>query len=157
MNAIFWILSEQQQAPLHAKDSDVTAHIHYACVLAADLYRQNKKIHIGVENQDQAHIVDDWLWQFEADRFIPHNLPGEGPHYGSPVEINWEPSQQRRGCFVNTCQTLPDYVSKLKGVNEWHDFVPNDEAGKAAARERYKLLKQAGFNLTTNQIPDSIV
>lgn len=157
MNAIFWILSEQHNAPAHAQDANVSAQIHYACVLAADLYRQNKKLLIGVENQDQAHLVDDWLWQFEADRFIPHNLPGEGPHYGSPVEINWEPSQQRRGCFVNMCQTLPDYITKLKGLNEWHDFVPQDEAGKVAARERYKQLKQAGFNLTTNQIPDSIV
>ena len=157
MQAIFWLLSEQHQAPNQAAEQDVDARLHYACVLTADLYRQKKKILMGVTSQDQAHVLDEWLWQFEADRFIPHNLPGEGPHYGTPVEINWQPSQQRRGCFVNTCDTIPDYVPNLKGVTEWHDFVPADDAGKALARERYKQLKQAGFQITTNPIPDSIV
>lgn len=157
MNAVFWLLNEQHQVPQHNSGLAITPHLHYACVLTADLYRQNKKILVGVENQDQAHIVDEWLWQFEADRFIPHNLPGEGPHYGTPVEINWAPSQQRRGCFVNTCMSLPDFLNQLKGLNEWHDFVPNDDAGKAAARERYKQLKQAGFQISTNPIPESIV
>jgi len=157
MQAIFWLLSEQHQAPAHAASQQIDARLHYACVLTADLYRQKKKILVGVADQEQAHVVDEWLWQFEADRFIPHNLPGEGPHYGTPVEINWQPSQQRRGCFVNTCLQVPDYQPLLKGVTEWHDFVPADDAGKAAARERYKQLKQAGFQITTNPIPDFIV
>lgn len=157
MNAIFWLLSEQHQPPEHAAEMNVSALDHYACVLTADLYRQKKKILLGAADQDRAHVLDEWLWQFEANRFIPHNLPGEGPHYGAPVEINWQPSSQRRACFVNTCHAIPDYVANLKGLNEWHDFVPNDEAGKIAARERYKALKQAGFQITTNPIPADIV
>ncbi len=157
MNAVFWLLNEQHQVPKHDSGLTITPELHYACVLTADLYRQNKKIQVGVENQAQAHTIDEWLWQFEADRFIPHNLPGEGPHYGTPVEINWQASTQRRGCFVNTCTELPDFVGQLKGLAEWHDFVPHDDAGKAAARERYKQLKQAGFQISTNPIPESIV
>jgi len=157
MQVVFWLLNDQHKAPEHAAGQNIDPLLHYACVLTADLFRQHKKILLGVQDQDVAHVVDEWLWQFEADRFIPHNLPGEGPHYGTPVEINWQPSPQRRGCFVNTCPTIPDYLKNLKGLTEWHDFVPADEAGKAAARERYKLLKQAGFQLSTNPIPDSIV
>ena len=51
----------------------------------------------------------------------------------------------------------PDFYQQLKGITEWHDFVPADDVGKAAARERYKTLKQAGFEITTSPIPDSIV
>ena len=157
MNVIFWLLSEQHQVP-DAPDSDtISAHWHYACVLTADLYRQNRKILLATRDQDSAHVIDEWLWQFQADRFIPHNLPGEGPHYGTPVEINWEASRQRRQCLVNTCAELPEFYQSLKGYSEWHDFVPHDDAGKAAARERYKQLKQAGFQITTQAIPDSIV
>jgi DNA polymerase-3 subunit chi len=157
MNVIFWLLSEHHQAPKHAAEANVSARVHYACVLAADLFRQQKKIQVGVMDQEQAHVVDEWLWQFEADRFIPHNLPGEGPHYGTPVEINWEASRQRRGCFVNICDGIPDYFTQLKGLTEWHDFVPADEAGKKAARERYKQLKQAGYQVVTQDIPESVV
>ncbi len=157
MNAVFWLLSEKHQVPSTATEQGVGPHWHYACVLTADLYRQHKKVLLGVNDQDQAHVIDEWLWQFEANRFIPHNLPGEGPHYGTPVEINWQPSPQRRQCFVNTCEQIPSYYQQLKGITEWHDFVPNDDVGKAAARERYKTLKQAGFEITTTPIPDSIV
>lgn len=161
MNVIFWLLSDDQHQQTQTKaqgaEMDISAHLHYACVLAADLFRQKKKIQIGVADKAQAHVVDEWLWQFEADRFIPHNLPGEGPKYGTPVEINWQASPQRRGCFVNICQTIPQYFSALKGLTEWHDFVPADEAGKVAARERYKQLKQAGYNIVTQPVPDNIV
>lgn len=157
MNVIFWLLSEQHKLPETATEHEVKSHWHYACVLTADLYRQHKKVLLGVQDQDHAHQIDEWLWQFQANRFIPHNLPGEGPHYGTPVEINWQPSQQRRQCFVNTCEQVPTYLKQLKGITEWHDFVPHDEAGKAAARERYKALKQAGYEITTQPIPDSIV
>lgn len=157
MQAVFWLLSEQHLVPEAGAEQGVSALMHYACVLTADLYRQNKKILIGTEGQDEAQLLDEWLWQFEAERFVPHNLPGEGPHYGTPVEINWEASQQRRQCFINTCNLVPDFANKLRGVTEWHDFVPADEAGKQAARERYKQLKQLGFELSTNAIPASIV
>jgi DNA polymerase III subunit chi len=157
MNAVFWLLSDQHKVPQATDAESVSPIQHYACVLAADLFRQNKKIQMGVDSQDHAHVLDEWLWQFEANRFIPHNLPGEGPHYGTPLEINWEASNLRRNCFINTSEQLPDYISQIKGLSEWHDFVPADEAGKAAARARYKLLKQAGFNLSTNPIPESVV
>ena len=161
MNAVFWLLTEQHQVPNHgtelAQTQNVSALVHYACVLTADLYRQNKKLLLLSDDQEQAQVIDEWLWQFEANRFVPHNLPGEGPHYGTPVEINWQPSSQRRPCIVNLCQSLPDYMNQLKGVNEWHDFVPADEQGKTLARERYKQLKQLGFQITTNPIPESIV
>lgn len=157
MKVIFWLLSEQHQVPSQPESDNITPHWHYACVLAADLYRQNRKILLASENQKDAQALDEWLWQFQADRFIPHNLAGEGPQYGTPVEINWEQSKQRRQCLVNTCQDLPAFFQNLKGYNEWHDFVPHDEAGKAAARERYKRLKQAGYEISTQAIPDSIV
>lgn len=157
MNAVFWLLNDQHKVPQSPNAESVSPKLHFACVLAADLFRQNKKIQMGVDDQDKAHVMDEWLWQFEANRFIPHNLPGEGPHYGTPLEINWEASKLRRNCFINTCEQLPDYYTNIKGLSEWHDFVPADEAGKAAARERYKLLKQAGFQLSTNPIPESIV
>lgn len=157
MNAVFWLLADNHQVPQAGIEQGISPLQHYACVLAADLYRQQKKIHFAVADQDQAHKVDEWLWQFEANRFIPHNLPGEGPHYGTPVEINWQLSQLRRNCFINTNLEVPSYFSQLKGISEWHDFVPADDAGKQAARERYKQLKELGVTITTSAIPDSIV
>ncbi|MDC2888983.1 DNA polymerase III subunit chi [Psychrosphaera algicola] len=74
MNAVFWLLNDQHKVPQSPNAESVTPMLHFACVLAADLFRQNKKIQMGVDDQDKAHVMDEWLWQFDASRFIPHNL-----------------------------------------------------------------------------------
>ena len=156
MKAIFWLLSEQHKLVDAANSAGISPIQHYACVLAADLYRQKRKVHLLTADQDSAHQIDEWLWQFEPQRFIPHNLPGEGPAYGTPVEISWEASHKSGLCWVNTCPQIPSYLTNGKKIKEWHDFVPADEAGKVSARERYKKLKQLGFELSTSPIPAEI-
>lgn len=153
MRAIFWLLTEAHQVPMSLRQ-DCDNIVHYmACVLASDLYRQNKKVLLLTADQDAAQDVDELLWQFQAHRFVPHNLPGEGPHYGSPVEVNWQAGTSRKQCVVNCKPQSPYDIAEYKGLREWHDFVPVDEAGKQAARERYKVLRELGVQVSTNDIP----
>ena len=70
-----------------------------ACHLAAHYYRQNQRVFIYTSDQNNAHDIDELLWAFEPDSFVPHNLVGEGSNYGSPVEISWQSPTNRRACF----------------------------------------------------------
>ena len=153
MRAIFWLLNDQQTIPPSFASEYNALWRYMACVLTSDLYRQNKRVLLLAENQDSAQEIDELIWQFNAQRFVPHNLPGEGPHYGTPVEINWEPSIQRRPCVVNCALQVPESLRGFKGLQEWHDFVPSDDVGKKAARERYKALRALGAQVSTSDIP----
>lgn len=153
MKGIFWLLGEPHQA---TPNSALSSLEYFACVLTADLYRQRKKVLLLASDQDHAQRLDEALWQFDASRFVPHNLPGEGPAFGAPVEINWQASQQRRPYWINTNAVVPEFINLKSGIKEWHDFVPADEAGKIAARERYKQLREMGVSLQTQPIPTDI-
>jgi DNA polymerase III subunit chi len=118
-----------------------------ACVQAAHFYRQNKKVFIYSENQNQAHELDEMLWAFDADSFVPHNLMGEGPSYGSPVEISWQPPTNRRAVLINLTANMPHFASQFAQVI---DFVPNDETLKQQARSRYRGYQQLGFAVKMN-------
>jgi DNA polymerase-3 subunit chi len=138
----------QKQATffLPKKDKSNTSNtdvlLFCACQQAALAYRQQQKVFIYTQNQAQAHIVDELLWAFDADSFVPHNLMGEGASYGSPVEISWQAPTNRRAVLINLTDTVPPFTPQF---NQVMDFVPTDESLKEQARQRYRAYQQLGF------------
>ncbi|WP_440876166.1 DNA polymerase III subunit chi [Thalassotalea sp. PLHSN55] len=128
---------------------DQHAHWHQACVVAADHYRNNQRVYIYTQNQADAHQIDELLWAFDPDSFVPHNLVGEGPQNGSAVEISWQAPTSRRPILINLTSTVPDFASQFSHII---DFVPADETLKQQARERFKACRQWGFNVDTKTL-----
>lgn len=121
---------------------------HYqACLQAAYYYRNNQRVFIYTQDQAQAHEIDELLWGFDPQSFVPHNLMGEGPRNGAPVEISWVPPSNRRSVLINLTDTMPNFANTFTQII---DFVPTDEAQKQLARERFKAYRQWGF-LVDNQ------
>lgn len=129
--------------------NDESAHYLQACFHAAAFYRQNQKVFIYTDNQDGAHRIDEMLWQFEPDYFVPHNLQGEGPSYGAPVEIGFSAPKNRRPMLINLASNMPNFASKHSHIVE---FVPANESLKQQARERFKQYRQAGFIVNTQAV-----
>ena len=123
------------------------AQLHAACQLASQCYRQKQRSLILCENQNAAEAMDELLWQLPTDAFVPHNLTGEGPANGTPVEICWEmPAYPNKGVLINLGRELPQNIQRFAKI---YDFVPADETLKQQARERYKHYRAAGHNLDT--------
>ncbi|AKD37753.1 DNA polymerase III subunit chi [Pasteurella sp. P03HT] len=122
-----------------------------ACDLAASAWRLGKRVLIACETEQQAFDLDEALWTREPDEFVPHNVSGEVTNYATPIEISWKGKRnaQRRDILINLQSTVPDYVASF---NHIIDFVPADEQLKVLARERYKQLRQLGWQLTTEQM-----
>ncbi|MBU2979523.1 DNA polymerase III subunit chi [Alteromonas sp. C1M14] len=116
-----------------------------ACHLVADAYANKKKIAVLCANQASAEAVDELLWQLPADRFVPHNMYGEGPGPGTPVEICWQENQlSRRSLLVNLSGEMLSSPGSFQTI---YDFVPVADDAKQAARVRYKQYQQAGCQL----------
>jgi len=138
----FYILAESGTDTL-------PAHFVQACSLAAFYYQQNRKVFIYTDNQQDAFTVDEYLWQFDGDSFVPHNLLGEGPKFGTPVEISWMPPTHPRPVLINLSLHLPDFSNNFQQII---DFVPSDEQLKIAARHRYSAYKKLGHTLSTENV-----
>jgi len=124
-------------------------HHQQACKLAADAYQQNHRVFIYTKDEAQANAIDEHLWQRDANSFVPHNLQGEGPRHGAPVEIGFQPPRQRYQMLINLHDNAPDFAVNFSHII---DFVPNPEAQKQQARERYKQYRQRGLPLQTVNI-----
>lgn len=143
MQVNFYLLDET--APQNEL-STVPAHFALACQLCADLYRAKHRVFVYTADQQQAEAFDELLWQFDAERFVPHNLSGEGPRYGAPVEISWQAPRQNRHVLVNLADTVPAFANRFNQIIE---FVPADAQLKAQARERFKHYRQLGVTPQT--------
>lgn len=119
-----------------------------ACDLAGRLWRDGKRILIACEDEAQACRLDEALWQRDPDAFVPHNLAGEGPRGGAPVELAW-PARRGTASRDVLITLLPQFADFATTFHEVIDFVPSDNADKQRARERYKAYRHVGFQLTT--------
>jgi len=125
------------------------ASLLQACFQAAYFYRQGQRVFIYTSDQQQAHIIDELLWSFEPDSFVPHNLFGEGPKGGSAIEISWQAPSNRRPILINLTSTVPHFANQFSQIV---DFVPTDETLKQNARERFKGYRQLGFQVDNQPV-----
>lgn len=127
--------------------SNKPAQLALACQLAANSYRNKQRCLVFCETQALAEQFDELLWQLPTDSFVPHNLAGEGPPGGAPVEICWQaPTQFNRAILINLAAGIADFHQRFSQV---YDFVPAGDADKQQARQRYKQYRGAGNQLDT--------
>ncbi len=157
-NATFYLLSQEKllsqnkDREQEKPSAELCSYEALACELAAEHWRSGKRILIACENLAQAQRLDEALWQRIPEQFVPHNLAGEGPKQGAPVELAWP---ERRGnsprdLLINLLPQLADFAITFHQVI---DFVPYEEDLKQLARERYKSYRRVGFHLITATLP----
>jgi DNA polymerase-3 subunit chi len=137
-----------------AQSETVSAELATELAMAADLLSEyvvsRKKVTVLCASQAQAESFDDLIWRFPANKFIPHNLYGEGPDMGTPVEIIWPSAFLSMSKLRNTAVVInlsQQFIENINNIKHIIDFVPVDENEKAKARERYQKYKQAGCQL----------
>ncbi|ANE75839.1 DNA polymerase III subunit chi [Dickeya solani] len=145
-NATFYLIDHDRLS------GELNACEALACDLAAARWRAGQRVLIACEDEQQALRLDEALWQREPHEFVPHNLAGEGPRQGAPVELAWP---QKRG---NAPRDLlislqPQFADFATAFHEVIDFVPYEESLKQLARDRYKAYRSVGFQLTTATPP----
>ena len=137
------------KAESNAQTIDTSSALYHACLQASYFYRQNQRVLIYTQDQQQAEAVDEMLWAFDSDSFVPHNLCGEGPAQGAAVEISTQAPKSRRPVLINLNETVPNFANQFQFIV---DFVPSDEKLKQQARERFKACRQWGFQVDNQAI-----
>ncbi len=123
----------------------------YVVFLAQHFARQGAKVYLNCNDKAHAEQLAEIFWQIDADKYMAHNLVGEGPKYATNIEIGYEgvkPSWNRQ-LVINLAENETTFANKFAQVV---DFVPCEEKAKQLARERYKIYRQAGYQLQTIEI-----
>jgi|TARA_Y100000310_G_scaffold286082_1_gene309983 DNA polymerase-3 subunit chi len=138
------------QVDFYQIDSDETA-LYFACRLIERIYRQGLKVYVHAESKQQAQQLDDLLWTFRADRFIPHSIHGDSKV--APIQIGYDQDPDcDKEVLVNLGATVPSFFSQFDRVTE---VVPKDEGKREATRNNYKFYQERGYPLRYHNIRSS--
>ena len=137
--------------------ADLAGAMRYTCRLTSKGYRLGKRVFIRVEDTQQAQQLDELLWTFSDQSFIPHvvqdDLPGgDTPDTREPVLIGiMEPRAGQMDLLINLAATLPENYAGYEMVKE---VVRKDENCLAAARQRWRQYQDPDNQLDKHDIGD---
>lgn len=139
----------QHEAPLPDNTLNQATH-PFACRLIEKAYLRGHQVFVYCNNKQEAEALDELLWTFKEESFIPHNLQGEGPQSPPPIQIGFGPEPREfSDILLNLSSTIPSFYQRFKRIME---IVPNIEDAKEISRQHYKLYRSHGCVLQTHSL-----
>lgn len=117
------------------------------CNLIKIKWRSGKSVLIACEDEVQAKEIDEALWKFDLDSFLPHALFGQNSFHCSPIVICWEQFSYDHISKDILINLMNKQMNFFINFNRIIDFVSSQDILKNWARIRYKFYKNAGFQL----------
>lgn len=121
-----------------------------ACRLLEKAYQRGHRVFVYCETAEDAALIDELLWTYKDDSFIPHNLQGEGPEPPPAIQIGY--SSEPRGfndILLNMATTIPPFYQRFRRIME---VVINNDEAKTISRQHYRDYRAQQFELHTHQI-----
>ncbi|MFK5984695.1 MAG: DNA polymerase III subunit chi [Pseudomonadota bacterium] len=141
------------------------------CQLTEKAYKQNNFIYIQTQSVEQANNLDELLWKFKANSFIPHkNMVNQTSglteqqidNFAYPILINtaeflakealatgeYNP-ENKAELLINLSDKTNDFFSSFQRLVE---IVSKNEQSKQAARIRFRFYKDRGYEISTHNV-----
>jgi len=118
------------------------------CELAKRAFASEQPTLILARSQDQAEALDEKLWEFDENAFIPHQIAGDDDDAITAVLIAPPGvATADRALVINLRDDCaPGLFERVLEV------VPADEAERLGSRERWKIYKAAGFEVAKHDM-----
>ncbi|HHF7345061.1 TPA: DNA polymerase III subunit chi [Legionella feeleii] len=121
-----------------------------ACRLLEKAYLRGHQVFVYCDTKQDAEQLDELLWTFKDNSFIPHNLQGEGPEPPPPIQLGYQ--GEPRGfndILLNLAAPIPSFYARFRRVME---IVVNDETAKELSRAHYREYRLKQCELHTHDI-----
>jgi DNA polymerase-3 subunit chi len=121
-----------------------------ACRLADKACRLGHTVYLFMPSEARAAVLDDLLWTFRQDSFVPHERYPLINAEGSPVLIGVAPpAEVNAQVLINFTDAFPDGFERYERVVELVDAHPDV---LAKSRERFKQYRELGLTLETHKL-----
>ena len=121
------------------------------CKLAEKAVLAGQACLIYCDSAEQADFLDDLLWEFDPDAFVPHQIFGaEDDEDVDDTPVLLVPPGVDAGIrplVINLRNTLPP-----GGYQRVLEIVPGEESARDPARKRWLEYKRLGHELKRNEM-----
>ena len=120
-----------------------------ACRVVEKAWQQGHAVWLTTDDERQAEQIDQLLWTFRQNSFVPHERGTAGTIDDGAVHIVTLGSVPAGGVHVNVAAAALPLPLTGERVAE---IIPADGPGRAAGRERFRAYRAQGYELTTHNI-----
>lgn len=126
------------------------SRVQFACRLADKAYRLGHKVFIHTESEEQTRRLDELLWTFKQNSFVPHCVYQDAGEAPPPVLLahDVEPDASAQ-VLINLAAEVPLFFSRFERVAELVDQQANV---RTQGRKRYSFYRERGYPLRTHEI-----
>lgn len=116
----------------------------FVCRLLQKTVKLGHNIYIHCQHEQQARDLDQLLWQFQANSFLPHKLI-DAAGAACPIEIgfNHDPGPHN-DLLINLSAEIPPFFSRFQRVSE---IITQDEDILQAGRKNYRFYQDRNYPL----------
>ena len=144
----FYILAENSRRDLQ----------FMVCQLCEKAIDQDMNVVIYTRSAQQALEIDELLWTFKSESFIPHiNLANSNLEKISQLKDSYPVVifSLDAGDFSNITETYRQFLINLTNTSPEHydrftrlaEMIDNDTQSKELARQRYRHYREQGYRL----------
>ena len=119
------------------------------CELAKRGYAANLSILVLARDAAQAEAIDDLMWSFDPDEYLPHQIAGmdEGDDDTPILIATPDMDIPARPMLINLRDGAPN-----GSFDRVLEVVPADPAARAPLRERWKHYQSLGFEVNKHDM-----
>jgi DNA polymerase-3 subunit chi len=132
-------------------DATARGRLTLACKLAQKAYDNGHRVYILTTDAAEAEVMDNLLWTFKQNSFVPHVRYPAPAEDTAPVWIsNAPPPEQADDVLINLTADLPPCLEQFQRVLELVDQHPDV---LAASRQRFRAYRAQGIEPASHQLP----
>lgn len=136
----FYIIKQTQQAEL----------LFFVCRLTEKIYSQGHKIYIHTESSEMAETLDDLLWSFRPESFLPHEIMNSNDEDTPPIIIGFGNEHiGEKDVLINLATEVPVFHGDFQRIAE---IVRNEESCKQLGREHWSFYKSKNYSLEMTKV-----
>ena len=122
----------------------------FGCRLAEKAYRAGHRVYLHTGNPELSKTLDDLLWSFRNDSFLPHNLLDEAQPVRANVEIgHGHDPLDHADVLINLANDIPNFFSRFTRVAE---VVVQEPAVLESTRKGFGFYRDRGYPLQTHDL-----
>lgn len=127
---------------------DIQDSLNVACRLAEKASRQGS-VYIHTASEDQTMAMNEKLWSFRQDSFIPHEVHSDAEPSESVVIGHQLPPESFHDLMINLSLEVPNFHGRFERLLE---VVPGEHSAREACRKSYAFYRDRGYPLNKHDI-----
>ncbi|WP_439886172.1 DNA polymerase III subunit chi [Pseudomonas sp. MBLB4123] len=113
-----------------------------ACQLAMKAWRAGLPVFLRATDSAQCAELDELLWRFKAETFVPHDLHQDDPHAPVVIGLDEQPAAEQ-GVLINLSPSLSPFIERFSRIIE---IVNQEPDLLTACRENFRSYRQRGYD-----------